>query len=64
MVSKKTKKWEGYNDWTQSYEIEEEIALVKYTIQKAKDTPNYRGHIRGISLAESVELLRRYYQEQ
>jgi len=38
--------------------------LVRRTIQKAITDSSYRGHIHGISLAESAELLRDYYREQ
>lgn len=37
--------------------------MVKEIIQKAQMNPSYRGHIRGISLAESTEILREYYKE-
>lgn len=35
---------------------------MRETIQKAQHDASYHGHIRGISLAESVDILREYYQ--
>lgn len=35
---------------------------MRETIKKAQSHTTYRGHIRGISLGESTELLREYYR--
>ncbi len=56
--------WKGYDDWVQQFSPEQEIELVRATIQKARENISYRGHIRGISLATSAELLREYYRDQ
>jgi len=56
--------WYGYDAWVMSFSAEEEISLVRETIKKAQQDPSYRGHIRGISLAESADILRDYYREQ
>lgn len=56
--------WEGYDAWIAFFSAEEEINLVKETIKKAKKDSSYRGHIRGISLAESADILRDYYREK
>jgi hypothetical protein len=57
-------KWNGYDSWVQLFPLDEEINLVRSTIKKAQEDASYRGHIRGISLAESVEILRDYYRAQ
>ncbi|MFA6080146.1 MAG: hypothetical protein WC753_01545 [Candidatus Gracilibacteria bacterium] len=53
-----------YDNWLGYFQREDERALVQYTLQKAEEDPQYRGHIQGISLSESVELLRAYYKKQ
>jgi len=56
------KDWNGYDDWVQLFSPESEINLVKEIIQKAQKDTSYRAHIRGISLAESIKILREYYK--
>lgn len=59
-----SEQWAGYDSWVQSFSPEEEINLIREMIQRAERDMSYRGHIRGISLAESVEILRDYYRKQ
>ena len=56
--------YSGFDDWLNHFPREEELSLVQNTLRMAQEDPKYRGHIRGISLAESVELLREYYKNQ
>lgn len=56
--------YRGFDDWREYFPREEELSLVRNTLKTAKENPTYRGHIQGISLAESVELLREYYRDQ
>ena len=56
--------WQGYDDWVQSHPPEDEISLIKDMIQKAEKDSAYRGHICGISLAETAHILREYYKKQ
>ncbi len=56
--------WIGYDKWVQDFSLEEELTIVQTVIREAKKNPQYRAHIRGISLAESAELLRKYYREE
>lgn len=55
--------WEGYDNWVQHFVSEDETALVLEVIWEAEKNPAYHAHIRGISLAESAELLREYYRK-
>jgi hypothetical protein len=64
LPSRGTEKWNGYDSWVQLFPLDEEINLVRSIIKKAQEDASYRGHIRGISLAESVEILRDYYRAQ
>jgi len=54
----------GFDDWLQHFSPEEELSIVRNTLKKAQKDSHYRGHIQGISLAESAELLRGYYRAQ
>jgi hypothetical protein len=55
--------YRGFDDWREHFPREEELSLVQSTLARAKENSAYRGHIQGISLAESVELLREYYKD-
>ncbi len=63
-VSDNVADWYGYDAWVGSFAADEEISLVRETIKKAQADISYRGHIRGISLAESIEILREYYRSE
>ena len=55
--------YRGFDDWRAHFPQEEELSLVRHTLQMAQSDPTYRAHIQGISLAESIELLREYYRD-
>lgn len=52
----------GYDDWVSHFARDDEQALVSESIQHVQTSPTKRIHIRGISTAESVELIRAYYR--
>ncbi len=56
--------WRGYDDWVQHFEPSLELKLLQYHIALADKDPLYRMHIHGISLAESVEILRKHYRDR
>lgn len=58
------KAWEGYDNWVQQFDPENEITLLQEIIQKAENNPSYRCHLRGISCAKSAEILREYYKKK
>lgn len=54
----------GFDTWWALFPREKEVQLVQNTLKRAQEDTTYRAHIHGISLAESVELLRKYYKGQ
>lgn len=54
--------WNWYDSWVSDHLVWDELALVAKCIQMAQNNPSYFVHIRGISLAESVEMLCEYYE--
>lgn len=51
-----------YENWRQSYSLEEEVNMVEKAIEKAKN--GHRIHIRWITLSDSVKMLSEYYWEK
>lgn len=56
--------WNGYDDWVQHMPEEEEVTMVQNVLEKARTIADYRGHIRGISSAKSMQYIIEYYQSQ
>jgi dihydroorotase-like cyclic amidohydrolase len=55
--------YRGYDDWTSLFPRSDEVNLICESIAEVSLNPHKRIHIRGISTAESVELVRAYYRE-
>jgi len=53
----------GYDEWTQSYDRQKEIAFLQDIIDSLRENPR-RIHVRGLSCAESFTLLADYYTSQ
>lgn len=51
----------GYDNWCESYPLEEEIYLVKKCIKQAKNGEKI--HFRNLTSFASFELIKKYYQE-
>ena len=61
-VSSFPSSYRGYDDWTNIFSRSDEMNLIRESISEVSLNPQKRIHIRGISTAESVELIRSYYR--